>query len=79
MFNVLRSAVVDGVGPRAGRLSLPKRPPIDTPNFLGLTSRGVIPHITPDVLFKHTDLSGSYMALEDCKIDNGVYMYGLSD
>ncbi|KAI0376146.1 tRNA-guanine transglycosylase [Hypomontagnella monticulosa] len=65
MFKVLRNAVVDGVGPRAGRLSLPKRPPIDTPNFIGITSRGAIPHMTPDVISKHANLSGSYMALED--------------
>ncbi|OTB01745.1 hypothetical protein M426DRAFT_63444 [Hypoxylon sp. CI-4A] len=65
MFHVLKSVAVDGGGPRAGRLALPKRKPIDTPNYFGLTSRGVIPHITPDVIAKHTDLHGSYMALED--------------
>ncbi|KAI0009067.1 tRNA-guanine transglycosylase [Xylariaceae sp. FL0662B] len=65
MFNVLKNAVVKGVGPRVGQLSLPKRKPVDTPNFFGITSRGVIPHVTPDVLSKHTNLAGAYMALED--------------
>ncbi|KAI2466543.1 tRNA-guanine transglycosylase [Annulohypoxylon bovei var. microspora] len=65
MFNVLKSISVDGRGPRVGRLALPKRKTIDTPNFLGLTSRGAIPHMTPDVIAKHTELNGSYMALED--------------
>ncbi|KAI0099557.1 tRNA-guanine transglycosylase [Hypoxylon sp. NC0597] len=65
MFNILRSITVDKGGPRVGRLALPKRKPIDTPNYIGLTSRGAIPHMTPDVIAKHTELSGSYMALED--------------
>ncbi|KAI1214702.1 tRNA-guanine transglycosylase [Annulohypoxylon truncatum] len=65
MFNVLKSIAVDGRGPRVGRLALPKRKKIDTPNFFGLTSRGAIPHMTPDVIAKYTELNGTYMALED--------------
>ncbi|KAI2602038.1 tRNA-guanine transglycosylase [Hypoxylon sp. NC1633] len=65
MFNVLKSVAVDGGHARVGLLALPKRIPIETPNFFGLASRGVIPHMTPDVISKHTRLSGSYMALED--------------
>ncbi|KAI1370399.1 tRNA-guanine transglycosylase [Hypoxylon crocopeplum] len=65
MFNVLKSVGVDGGGPRVGRLALPKRRRIETPSFFGLSSRGAIPHMTPDVISKHVELSGSYMALED--------------
>lgn len=64
-FDVLKSISGDGRGARAGRLALPKRKTIETPNFFGLTSRGAIPHMTPDVIAKHTELNGSYMALED--------------
>lgn len=66
VFKVVKNAVEGGA--RAGRLALPKRQPADTPNFFGLTSRGVLPHITPDNLNKHTRLAGTYMALEDCKL-----------
>ncbi|KAI0135820.1 tRNA-guanine transglycosylase [Daldinia grandis] len=65
MFDVLKSVAVEGGTPRVGRLALPKRQPIDTPNYIGLSSRGAIPHMTPDVISKHVELDGSYMALED--------------
>ncbi|KAI1799501.1 tRNA-guanine transglycosylase [Daldinia bambusicola] len=65
MFNILKTIAVEGGVPRAGRLALPKRNPIDTPNYIGLSSRGSIPHMTPDVISKHVELNGSYMALED--------------
>ncbi|KAI1772985.1 tRNA-guanine transglycosylase [Hypoxylon cercidicola] len=65
MFNVLKNVAMDGGVPRVGQLALPKRKRIDTPNFFALTSRGAIPHMTPDVITKHTEVSGSYMALED--------------
>ncbi|KAJ2973718.1 hypothetical protein NUW58_g8867 [Xylaria curta] len=54
-----------GVGARLGTLSLPKRRPIDTPNFIGLTARGAIPHLTPDNVGKQSELGGVYIALED--------------
>lgn len=65
MFNVLRNVAVDGGVPRVGQMTLPKRGCIDTPNFFALASRGAVPHMTPDVISKHTELNGSYMALED--------------
>lgn len=52
---------------RVGRLSIPGREPISTPNFLASTSRGVIPHLTPDVLARHTFTCGAFIALEDCE------------
>ncbi|KAI0402004.1 tRNA-guanine transglycosylase [Xylaria palmicola] len=64
MFKILKAAVGDGVGARLGTLSLPKRRPLETPNFVGLTARGAVPHLTPDVV-KDTEIGGVYMALED--------------
>jgi queuine tRNA-ribosyltransferase accessory subunit len=65
-FHVVRSVAVEHGAPRIGRLALPRRKPIETPNFLALTSRGTVPHMTPDTIARHTRLAGSYMALEDC-------------
>ncbi|KAI0396756.1 tRNA-guanine transglycosylase [Xylariaceae sp. FL0594] len=65
IFKILKGVVSDGVGPRLGSLSLPKRRPIDTPNFIGLTARGAVPHLTPDNVSRKTDLGGVYVALED--------------
>ncbi|KAI0426220.1 tRNA-guanine transglycosylase [Xylaria sp. FL1042] len=65
MFKILGGAVNDGVGARLGMLSLPKRRPIETPNFIGITARGAIPHLTPDNVGKQSKLGGVYIALED--------------
>ncbi|KAI0471552.1 tRNA-guanine transglycosylase family protein [Xylariaceae sp. FL0804] len=66
IFEVLKSADDDhGPSARLGRLSLPGRKPIDTPNFISLTSRGAVPHMTPDNVANRTELCGTYMALED--------------
>lgn len=67
MFKIVKTVVKDGVGARLGTLSLPKRRAIDTPNFIGLTARGAVPHLTPDNISKLSELSGVYIALEDCK------------
>jgi queuine tRNA-ribosyltransferase subunit QTRTD1 len=52
---------------RCGELTLPGRKIVETPNFIAVGSRGVVPHVTPDVLLQHTSLGGVHMALEDCK------------
>lgn len=65
-FELLKTAVKDG-GARLGRLAFPGRRTVDTPNFFGLTSRGVIPHVTPDNVERHLLTNGTYMALEDCR------------
>ncbi|TWU77590.1 hypothetical protein ED733_007790 [Metarhizium rileyi] len=65
VFELLGSAVADGCAARLGRLSIPGRRPIETPNYTAVTSRGAIPHLTPDNVAKHTNLSAVYMALED--------------
>lgn len=67
IFEVLKKAV-DGStsAARLGRLSLSKRNPIETPNYIAVASRGVVPHVTPDNLKKHVSVGAAYMALEDC-------------
>ena len=52
---------------RTGTLTLKGRTGIETPNFLAIASRGVVPHITPDVILEHTAMRGVHMALEDCE------------
>lgn len=69
MFKIVKGVVNDGVGARLGTLSLSKRRSIDTPNFIGLTARGAIPHLTPDHVGKRSEIGGVYMALEDCKLE----------
>ncbi|KFY01696.1 hypothetical protein V490_00807 [Pseudogymnoascus sp. VKM F-3557] len=55
----------DPRGPRLGRITLKGRRTLDTPNFLALTSRGVVPHISPDVVGEQTEFAGVYTAIED--------------
>ena len=38
---------------------------MDTPHYIGITSRGVVPHLSQDTMQKHTKLKGIYVALED--------------
>ncbi|KAL7816947.1 tRNA-guanine transglycosylase family protein [Trichoderma aethiopicum] len=65
IFELISSAAVDGSAARLGKLSLPGKKVIETPNFFAVTSRGAVPHLTPDNLSRHTSVSGLYMALED--------------
>ncbi|KAH6658438.1 tRNA-guanine transglycosylase family protein [Truncatella angustata] len=62
-FKILKAA--NGAGARLGTLTLPHRKQIKTPNFVDISSRGAIPHLTIDVLNKYTNVHGAYMALED--------------
>lgn len=66
-FEIIKGALKDGAAARVGRLAFAGRLPIDTPNFIGMTSRGALPHMTPDNVGKHLQVTGAYMALEDCK------------
>lgn len=52
---------------RLGQLLLQRREPISTPSFVAATSRGVIPHITPDVVSRLTRIPAVYVGLEDCE------------
>ncbi|CCU79167.1 tRNA-guanine transglycosylase family protein [Blumeria hordei DH14] len=64
-FEILCEEYTTTYGPRLGKLSIRGRRPIETPNFFGITSRGVIPHITPDVMASHIQVGGVHIALED--------------
>lgn len=66
-FEMLNIVASEGCGARLARLALPGRKMIETPNFTAMTSRGAVPHITPDNMRKHTTSGSVYMALEDCK------------
>ncbi len=66
-FELLRVTAGDAVAARLGRLFVPGHRAVETPNFFAATSRGVIPHLTPDNIARHSQVSGAYMALEDCK------------
>ncbi|KAK6523826.1 hypothetical protein TWF281_001794 [Arthrobotrys megalospora] len=73
-FRVLKTAVTDvaatttqpgATAARTGVLNLSKGFTLQTPNFLAPTSRGVVPHLSPDNLEKNTGVEGVYVALED--------------
>lgn len=65
-FDILKPAAAgDGVAARLGRLTLPQRQAIETPNFFAVTSRGVVPHLTPDTIARYGRFPGVYMAVED--------------
>lgn len=66
MFTIIKSTTAT-LSPRLARLSLPGRDAIETPHYLGLTSRGVVPHLSQDNLAQQTSISGVYAALEDCR------------
>lgn len=53
--------------PRLGLLNVKGRRTLETPGYLAVSSRGVVPHISPDVLASQTDIGGVHLALEDCK------------
>lgn len=58
----------NSLGPRLGRLLSHGRVPLQTPHYIATTSRGVIPHLSHDVLQRYTSIPGVYIALEDCKL-----------
>ena len=67
LFEVLSHIDPNAAGPRLGRLSIQNRRDLETPNFFAVTSRGVVPHLTPDVISAHAQIGGVHVALEDCK------------
>lgn len=66
MFSITRSQPMQNAA-RSGLLQLPNRKSIQTPHYIGVASRGVLPHLSPDNYAKQTDIRGVYTALEDCK------------
>jgi queuine tRNA-ribosyltransferase accessory subunit len=67
----LKQAVSNELGPRVGQLlrrsGRARGAAIDTPHYVATTSRGVVPHVSHDVLQKSTAVSVVYISLEDCK------------
>jgi len=52
---------------RLGHFHHSDRAPIPSPHYVAISSRGAVPHLSQDVMTKHTDLKGVYLALEDCQ------------
>lgn len=65
MFTVVKSTS-NTLAPRLGRLTVPGRNAIETPHYIGLTSRGVVPHLSQDNYASLTSIQGVYTPLEDC-------------
>lgn len=66
MFTIIK-ATSQGLGIRLGRLTVAGRKAVDTPHFLGITSRGVVPHLTQDTFARDTNIGAVYVPLEDCE------------
>jgi queuine tRNA-ribosyltransferase subunit QTRTD1 len=62
-------------GARLGRLAIEGRKALETPGFIAVTSRGVVPHMTPDVVAAHAQFGGVHMALEDCRSHVVLFYY----
>jgi queuine tRNA-ribosyltransferase len=67
LFEVLSHVDSNVIGPRLGRLRIHGRRDLETPDFFAVSSRGVVPHIAPDVVAASTKIGGVHIALEDCK------------
>nr|POE87590.1 queuine trna-ribosyltransferase accessory subunit 2 [Quercus suber] len=67
MFNITVDAVTaNNFGPRRAQLLLtPEHTLLETPHYLAITSRGVVPHLSPDTFIRDTNLVGVYIGLED--------------
>jgi queuine tRNA-ribosyltransferase len=68
MFSFKLSNSVARNTPRLATLVCGSRHAIQTPHYLATTSRGVVPHLTPDVQLSHTSIDGVYISLEDCPV-----------
>ena len=67
-FRLIRSAQhVTSIGPRLGQLSMPARKSIDTPHYVAISSRGVVPHLSQDTMRQHTNIEAVHVGLEDCE------------
>ncbi|EER41156.1 tRNA-guanine transglycosylase [Histoplasma capsulatum var. duboisii H88] len=53
------------LAPRLGRLALTGRKPIQTPNHVPITSRGVLPHVSHDIMNDRMSIGSLYAAFED--------------
>lgn len=66
-FEILQRGLGECSSQRLGLLKLAKRRDIETPNLLALTSKGSVPHLTPDVLGAETAIQAIHAGFEDCK------------
>ena len=73
MFTIVKATAAT-LSPRLGRLSLPGRNAIETPHYLGLTSRGVVPHLSQDNFAQLSSIAGVYAALEDCRFQKNAFL-----
>ena len=69
LFQILSCADPSVVSPRLGLLAVQGRKQLETPNFMAITSRGTVPHITPDLISSQTQIGGVHTALEDCELE----------
>ena len=51
---------------RLGTLKYPDKPPLSTPHYFSISSRGCVPHLTPDMMRDETSIKALYAAFEDC-------------
>lgn len=66
MSFVLAQLDANSLGPRLGRLLQHGTTALQTPHYVATTSRGVVPHMSQDVLQRHSAIRGVYISLEDC-------------
>ena len=57
------------VGARLGCLSFPGRQALETPDYIAVSSRGAVPHLSQDTMRDSTSIKGLYAGLEDCKLN----------
>lgn len=74
-FELLGVTDPHAAAPRLGLLAVKDRKVLETPNFVAVTSRGVVPHMTPDVIAASSRIGGVHMALEDCKWTHHVFSF----
>ncbi|KAL3478411.1 tRNA-guanine transglycosylase family protein [Aspergillus californicus] len=66
MFNfTILTSTSPVLAPRLGRLSIAGRKSLSTPHYIPLTSRGMVPHLSHDVMSDSTSIGSLYMGLED--------------
>ncbi|KKK14507.1 tRNA-guanine transglycosylase family protein [Aspergillus ochraceoroseus] len=64
-FSLLHPGAASVLTPRLGQLAVAGRKTIATPNYIPLTSRGVVSHVSHDVLRDSTSISSMFIGLED--------------
>lgn len=65
-FATVHASSPGGLAARVGKFVLPNRKPIQTPHYITITSRGAVPHISPDIVRNSTSIGSLYVGLEDC-------------